>query len=301
MAFFNDDQLAHLDDSDLNDLATSERLSAQDRLIERFENRFGEKKNWFLKNKPNRQRAFHFSFLFNLISAMAGYYGGKVIMEVIPIPYLPWIMAAIGLILMERYKRIFSDKMWDYFWKYRKLEWGAFTANVTLFTISLAISAFGMFFLIDDNSTEAKLMGSADDPEAQIIIAEIQDKREMIKAKRADKSNYNSQGQFFWPLQQQEAVIEQEIATKEEILREKHGVYAVKNEDLLKKWALRTGFRSYTSVIITILSEILFELCMCFVSYYDWRVYAAMKRKRDRQRSHTHNGSYPEKKSPAFT
>lgn len=299
MGFFNDDQLANLDDDDLRDLATSEKMSFQDRLMERFEDRFGEKKNWFLKNKPNRQTAYLFSFLFNFISALAGYYGGKVIMEVIPIPYLPWIGAAVGLILMERYKRVFSDKMWDYFWKYRKLDWSAFSANAILFTVSLGISAFGMFFLINDNSAEAKLMGSADDPEAQAIIAEVQDKRDMIEAKRADKSNYNSKGEFYWPLQQAEATLEKEIAKKEEILREKHGVYAVQNKDLLAKWSLRTGFRSYTSVIITVLSEILFELCMCFVSYYDWRVYAAMKRKRDRQNGQQ-NGSYQQKKSPVF-
>ena len=102
-------------------------------------------------------------------------------------------------------------------------------------------------------------------------------------AMREDPSNFNSQGQFYHihvPKENQLTEERKEIAT---ILKQEHGIVVVKNKGLLKDWKLKTGFRSYFGVIITLLSEFVFEICMAFCSYYDFRLYRALRASRKRQ------------------
>ena len=291
MKSFNRNQLEGLDDQAYEEMRAIEEENAIAKSEERFEGRFRTDRPWVFRNAANRKWAGYLSYVFNFISVLAAFYGGKVLMEVINIPYLPWITAAAALILMEKLKRHFSDSFWDYFWAHHnRINWGAAVANFSLLLISVAISVGGMYFMVMDNSGETKLMGESGDPEA---IA-MQDRLKVIDQElidlRADKSNYNSEGQFYHIHVPKENALKEERATIAKTLSEKHGIYNIQNQDILSISKLRRGFKAYTSVIITLLAEIFFELCMAFCSYFDWRHYLARKALRKRKTSSTPSG-----------
>ncbi len=280
MSFFNLKQFDNLDPYLEQELADAERLANKRDLEGELERRFGRasgQQPWLIRNAKSRRGAFFFSFVCNVISAAAGWYGGLIVMEIIPIPYMNYVGALCGLFLMEKYKRKFSDSFWDTYWATQKLRWDLIAKNFSLLMVSLFLSVYGMYFAVHDFSPEARQLGLGDNPE----VAAMQDRVRIIDstllALRADESNYNSQGQFYHIHVPKENQLTAERAELAGILKKEHGVVVVKNNDLLAEWKLRTGFRSYFGIIITLLSEFIFEICMGFCSYYDYRMLRALK------------------------
>jgi|GEM_PF-5625669 len=288
MKNFSLDQFEGLDPQLEQELHEAEKLANKSDLAGMLSERFGSasgKRPWLIRKAPARKRAYLFSFICNIVSAAAGWYGALIVMEIIPIPYLNYIAAIGCLILMEKYKRIFSDEFWDTYWSTKVIRWDLAGKNFTLLLVSIGLSVGGMFFAVTDFSPEAKYLGLNDDPEAVAIKDRIDKLGIDIAALREDKANYNSKGEFYHIHAKKENLWAEEKATLTKELKEVHGVQIIHNEDIRHDWKLRTGFRSYIGVIITLLSEIIFELCMCFCSRFDFRLYRALQAKKGREKS----------------
>lgn len=287
MGFFDLQQLDNLDPYLEQELAEAEALANKKDLAGELQRRFGNasgKQPWLVRNARSRRGAYFFSFCCNVISAAAGWYGALIVMEIIPIPYLNYLGAILGLFLMEKYKRKFSDSFWDTYWATKRFRWDLIAKNFSLLLVSLFLSVYGMYFAVHDFSPEAKQLGLGDNPE----VAALQDRVRVIDSSlvaiRADQSNYNSQGQFYHIHAKKENTLSEERNEIASILKTEHGVVVVKNKDLLKDWKLRTGFRSYFGIIITLLSEFIFEICMAFCSYFDYRMHRAFEATRRRSK-----------------
>lgn len=298
MSFFDLKQLQGFDASLEQELFEAEKENAVDKLASRFQSRFGAKVPWLIRKQGARRSAYAFSFGCNFISALAGFYGGSVLMEIFPLPYLNYIGAALGLFLMERFKRQFSDELWDQYWATKTIKWDAAVKNFGLFGISIFLSVFGMYFAAKDLSPEAQIMGATGDPEAVAMQQRVGKLDKELKGLRADKSNYNEQGQFYHIHVPKENAMKNERANLTQALAEKHGIYKIENESILSEWKIRTGFRAYFGVIITLLAEIAFEICMGFCSYYDFRLFRAMRLASQKKGMGRVNGT--PKKSPTL-
>lgn len=288
MSFFDLKQFNNLDPYLEQELADAEAMSNKKDLESELSNRFGAasgKQPWLIRNAKSRKSAYLFSFVCNIISVLAGWYGALIIMEIIPIPYLNYVGAILALLLMEKYKRKFSDEFWDAFFATKNLRWDLVVKNFSLLLVSIFLSVYGMYFAVHDYSPEAKQLGLGDNPEVAAMQDRVRDIDATLLALRADKSNYNSKGEFYHIHVPKETALNEERKEIASILKDEHGVIVVKNTELLNDWKLRTGFRSYFGVIITLLSEIVFEICMAFCSKYDFRLYRALaaSRKRDKE------------------
>lgn len=295
MSFFDLKQFKNLDPYLEQELADAEQMANKRDLGDELEKRFGiasGKQPWLIRNAKSRKGALLFSFFCNIVSAMAGWYGGVIVMEIIPLPYAPYIGAALGLFLMERYKRKFSDGLWDTFWATKKIRWDLALKNFGLLLVSLFLSVYGMYFAVNDFSPEAKQLGLGDDPEVAVMQDRVRSIDSTLLAMRADKSNYNSQGQFYHIHVPKENKLTEERTEIAGILKTEHGVIVTKNKDLLSSWKIRKGFRSYFGIIITLLSEFIFEICMGFCSYYDFRLHRALKASRKRDQALNGKKSY---------
>lgn len=302
-------------DPDLDQRLSSEEQKSQEEVLQqRFEGRFSSTKSWLHRNAQNRQTSHVLSYIANIVSAAAGFYGCKVLLESLALPYLFWLpyaLAILILISMEKYKRKYSDIFWDYFWaKNKSFNWTAGSINFGLFALSIVLSVAGMYFFNMDHSGQAGLVGQSSDPEALAMQDELAQAKGEYQALIDDPSNYNHEGKFYYKLIPAKNALQERINTITATLRDKHGVYNVRNQDILLEFNLRRHFKAYSGMIITLLAEIVFELCMCFASYYDFRFYRAMKRSGtggsgERPGGYKYNGSYSpteeEKKSPILT
>ena len=276
MKFFDLNQLDH---QAYEQMKSAEQAAKRDKLRKRFTNRFNNKQPFLIRNQQNRQWSAYLSYFFNLVSLIGLWYAAKVILEVIPIPYLNYIIAAALLVGFEVIKRKYSDAFWDHWFATSKLHPVYFTLNfIILFGISLGGSVYGVYFVATDHSPEARFMGQSDDPEAVALQDRVNQLDTEIKANRADQSNYNSAGEFYYNLQITERNLSAEKQALTETLREKHGIYTLQNQDILTQWQMRRDFRAWSVVILTILFELLFELCMRFNSKYDYVLYQALVR-----------------------
>lgn len=287
MSFFSLNQFKNLDPYLEQELADAEVLANKKDLEGELRGRFNSatgKQPWLIRNAKSRKSAYLFSFTCNIVSVLAGWYGALIVMEIIPIPYLNYVGAIIGLYLMERYKRKFSDQFWDAFFATKNLRWDLVLKNFSLLLLSLFLSVYGMYFAVHDYSPEAKQLGLGDNPEVAAMQDRVRDIDATLLALRSDKSNYNSKGEFYHIHVPKETALTEERKEIAAILKDEHGVIVVKNTELLNDWKLRTGFRSYFGVIITFLSEFVFEICMAFCSYYDFRLYRALSASKKREK-----------------
>lgn len=276
MSFFDSTQ-NEIDPYEEEKIYQAEKLDKESNFTDRFERRFGKKVPWLIRKKGNRQGAYRFSFVCNVVSVLAGFYGASVIMEIFPIPYLNYLLAVFILVVMEIYKRKFSDEFWDQYFATKTFKMDAALKNFALFTISIGLSGFGMYFAVTDMSPEAKQLGLKDDPQAAALLERVEKLDEDLLAIRADKSNYDASGTFYHIHAKKENGW---IAERDRISKKLESEYDIiiqgKNSEIREEWKLRTSFRSYAGVIATLLAELIFELCMAFCSKYDYRYYRAM-------------------------
>ncbi len=252
---------------------------------EKLERRFGtaEKRPWLQAAEKYRVPALIASWVCNVASGLGVFYLLKMIFSIDALPYLGWVVGIGGLLAFEWCKREASDSMWDhYFSKGRKLSWWRVSLNGFLFCLSMAATLCGVFYLVTDTRTGAEKMDFSQKPEAAAIVQQIRAKEEQvatiatqIKDTRADRSNYNQQGTFFYKLLATEgqrekriALLEQEVAALNATLSNEYGVINVQNDEIMDEWKARRDVQVTASVIACFLLEILFETCMGFLSLF---------------------------------
>jgi hypothetical protein len=154
MQLFSNNQFDSEEDFSDDQLAQAEAEASRQLDEEKLMARFGQsaKKSWLARNHGNRQTARRLSYFFNIISALAGLYGARILFQMIPvpIPYLDWALAIGFLFVLEKYKRQFSDKFWDSYFAQKKIQWGYALCNFGLLGVSLFLSVFGVYFAAKD-------------------------------------------------------------------------------------------------------------------------------------------------------
>lgn len=286
MNFFNRNQF---DEEEAWRIEQEEQQANQearmDKMSKRFDMRFNQKKSFVAQYAETRYWVGILSWIPQIVSVVAAFKGARVLLEWVPIPYFDYIVGAAALVGLEIAKRHWSDKFWDRFFGTKRIHLGAFSVNFSLFVISLLFSAYGFYFLVADNSKEAKLMGTSGDPEAVAIQDQLKQSKADLAAMIDDKSNYNHEGKFFYKLIPAKVAKEKEIAELTTTLREKHGIYNIQNTQIIQEWGIRTGFQKHIGISITIVAELIFELMMAFCSFYDFRRWLIERRILERKKA----------------
>jgi len=262
--------------------------------LDKLSRRYGNVKKTFLE-KWSRYviPAKILSWVCNIASGLGLFYIVAMIFEDFPIPYGNIIIAGLSLAGFEWCKREASDKFWDYYWMNgRSISWTRAGTNFGLFGISLVATLFGMHYLITETTPGAAEMDYSQNVVALDLredIGEAEEKVAMIMAEkdalRAKKSNYNSKGEFYHvharteqKLTDQATAIEATIAAMRTELKDKHGMVDIKNTEIVAAWEGRRDVRVSAALFSCLALEILFEICMGFLSLFDWRRFQLMLR-----------------------
>jgi hypothetical protein len=280
MSFLDINQI---DENALHEMQQAEQEAKMERLSERFNKRFNKNQPFLVKHKETRAQSNWLSYFFNIISLIGLLYAVQELLTIIPIPYLNWVIAVFLLVGFEILKRRYSDKFWDHYWSTSNIHYVYGVINfLLLFGISIAGSAFGMYFVTTDNAPEAKAIGINDDPEAVSLQERLSSIDEELSY---HKGNKNEKGVVYWPSQKAIQSLSQERLAVSETLQTKFGVFEVKNTQILSEWKLRKDFRAYAAILLTILFEFLFEVCMRFNSKYDYQLWIATEKEKEKKKS----------------
>ena len=291
-----DEQLARIEE----EMNKKPPKQLEDKLKQRF-----TKRPWLVEMQGFRKLAYPISIAMQGVSMAFGFYGMKVLMEVmpIPIPYFDVIGAIIGLFTLEYFKRKFSDSFWDSFFAYRKrgqifqvtgqaitkVRWSSAVINVLIFSASMFITVGGAYFVSKDYSPEAKLKGTTSNPEAVALIDERADYKEQIAANKEsiakhEKNKVKADGKIVtsWPsqvaienLEAANLSLTASISVINATLKDQHGILNIQNKQILKDAEIRSQYSRATIITALSIFEIVFEALMAFMSYYDVRLYIA--------------------------
>ena len=227
--------------------------------------RFGAK-SFCERTKWLKDTAFTFSFLINLLSIIAAFYGAYWAISFMGVP--PAFAACLSitaLILLEVAKRRSSDEVWDEYWKDRKFHFGWVTLSLTLFVISVSISSFGIWQGTQDFSEAPQAITS--DSTINMLNGEIAKTSKGIEemsatrwkgtitqdAQMAIGTFAKTQNRALTALLSQQS----EIKNQNNNNKLKHELSALKAAGI--------------AVALYLLFELLFEACMSFCSHYDFR------------------------------
>ena len=264
----------NLSDEELSLKKQQEDQAAEASRYERLKRRFNDDQPWFVRNAHWRSKAEFFSYVANITSCLGLSYATIIMLDFIPIPYVNYILAIVLLFSFEYLKRKFSDLFWDIYHSTGAIDWKSGLTNfVVLFGLSLAGTGYGVWFYAQDN-----------DPGAAALREELAKVEESIKThennKKGDVIYWNSQE----ILQGKEGSVG--LYAERDLIKDKigkiEGEQIVTTEDTGYVYE-KANFRKYGSLLLAILLEIVFEICMSFMSKYDYHKFKlaelAMKQK----------------------
>ncbi|MGH1365844.1 MAG: hypothetical protein ACRBF0_19955 [Calditrichia bacterium] len=223
---------------------------------EKLKSRFNNNQPWFVRNAHWRNKAEFFSYVANIASCLGLSYATIIMLDFIPIPYVNYVLAVVILVSFEYLKRKFSDMFWDTYHSCGHVDIKSGLVNfVLLFGLSLAGTGYGVWFYAQDN-----------DPGAAALRAELAKVEESINT---HETNKNKKGEIYW--NSQETL--KELGKERQVIKSKiskiEGEEIITTEDSGYVYE-KASFRKYGSLLLAVLLEIVFEVCMSFMSKFDF-------------------------------
>lgn len=225
----------------------------------RYDKRFNKNQPWIVRNQSNYSLAKVFSYVCNLLSALGFSWAAIIMLEFLPIPYLNYVIGFIILVSFEYLKRMFSDRFWDVKHAENRIDWTSLVINfIVLFGLSLAGTAYGVFFFAKDN-----------DPGAAQLRAELERVENKIEG---HESNRNKDNEIYWKSQEK---LDPLYAERTEI---KNQIKAIEGEQIVSlednSYIMQKAkFRQWGALLLALILEIMFEICMSFMSKFDFLRY----------------------------
>ncbi len=268
-----------------NKLVEEENQDKKRRRFEQYQQRF-DKKNlcWYERNQSKKIIALVISYVANIASILGLGYTVVIIMQSFGVhnEYIAWALAVPFMALFEYIKRYFSDAFWDFYHSsidkakqtIDRISWPNFLINfILIFGLSLAGSVGGIYWFAKEKGPEAKYIGLSSDPNASALLTEVEEKKAAYDQFIKDPGNHNSKGEFYYKLLGQKNKMLDEIQEKEKLLNSQYGIIAIDNKEIKADWKTKTKFRIIAALLITIFFEIIFEVCMSFLSRFDYEEY----------------------------
>lgn len=237
-----------------------------------FENLHNKVKNksYFQKYKGFKATLVALSYLFNVASALSASYGVYWLTNRITgVAVIGWIVACIFLFFLEKVKRKSSSEFWQVYFFRKEFMIGWFALSVFCFGISLGTSAFGVKEGTETLSPDPELI--ANDSTAKWYIAEaekLESTNEDLRNNRDPKS-----GVTFYNLNPAIAANTQTAKEYRQRASELEKKLEGQNEKLTTDYIEEIALTAWTLVWFTVLMELLFEACLCYVWYYLHRSY----------------------------
>ena len=246
---------------------------SEDRFFEKLHNQV-KPQAFYAKYKGFRSVVLALSYLFNVASATsAGYAVYWFTNSITGIEVISWIVAGIFLIALEAIKRRSSSEFWKAYFFQGSITIGWLLLSIGCLGLSLASSAFGVKEGTEDMGPSASLIA---------IDSTAQAYRDQIARLEADNLKLEKQknhlGQIFWPAQMEKQQNKEMIADLNTRILDLDKKLEGQNDKLSVEHRRDLEITAWTLVWVTIFMELLFELCIGWIWYYNYRAYIERKK-----------------------
>lgn len=216
--------------------------------------------------KPIKTLAYSASFLFNLFSAMAALYGMTYITSfAFPNYTLALSISVLICIFLEVGKRYSSDAVWDKFHATKNISFSLLSLNFALLAISIGSSLIGIQQSIKDYAPPAKVV--VNDGELDKLNNELTNIKNDISTQKATTwggTITSDANRNITQLAKSQNSLLTAIATRTARLNSK-------NDNIESLHQMELSQVIFYALCLMFLIEVLFEICMSFCSYYDYR------------------------------
>ena len=263
---------------DLNLGSILDRIQENEEEIQYFdklERRFNQQKyTWADRNARLRLVSLVSSYVFNLVSAAGMLYMSKYIASWYSTNFIvQWSIGLIVMVAFEWAKRETSDRFWDDFFRSKKVHFGMLILNfVVIFGMSLGSAIMGYNQITKDYSPEYQAQKTTDR-----INDLIADKKVIQEADKSHMANKNSKGETYYKSLKLVEKNAPRIASIEDQINVERSKMDQLNEENQSTFDGSVTGGIYTILISIILFEFLFEICMRFMSYFDYRKHKELK------------------------
>lgn len=225
-------------------------------------------KSYYQKNKGLKQTLLVLSYLFNIVSALtASYLIYWLTKWLTDTDALAWVIAALFLFFLEKLKRLSSNEFFQVWFFKKKIAAGWLGFSLFIFAISVAGTYFGAEQGTKDLAPVAPIV--IQDSLLSSLYADKDTLEFQIKQARETRwrgTTTNSSQKTIVLLTDQKGKIQQRISEREQMKSSGNAII----EEVHKKEVALTAI---TLAWISVLMEVLFELCIGYIQYYYYRSY----------------------------
>lgn len=226
-------------------------------------------KPYFEQYKGFKATLLWLSYLFNVASALTASYAVYwLVHRLTGIALAGWLVALVFLFFLEKVKRKSSSEFWQVWFFRKQMAMGWLFLSLFCLAISLLSSGFGVKQGTETLSPTLETLKA--DSMATFYYSEVQ---RLEKVNEALRSNKNSQGMTFYKLYESINANTLTIADYRKRAQALEEKLDGKNEQLSESYQAEIKMTAWTMVWITLLMELLFEACLCYVWYYYYRSY----------------------------
>jgi len=226
-------------------------------------------KSYFEQYQGFKDTILTLSYLFNLASMLTASYAVFWLTKWLTgFVILGYIVAAIFLFFLEKLKRKSSNEFFQVYFFRKQIAAGWLALSLACLGISLVSSAFGTKTSTEELAPNPELITADSTAQAyQQTVAKLEQENQKLSTQT------NHEGTIYYKLQN---VIDKNtvmIADYNTRILELDKKMEGKNELLNVNYRKQVNVTSWTLVWITILLELLFELCIAYIWYYYYRSY----------------------------
>lgn len=231
-------------------------------------------KSYFEKYKGFKNTLLGLSYLFNAASIFSASYGVFWLTKWFTGTAIAgYVLAAVFLFFLEKLKRKSSNEFFQVWFFRRQTAIGWLCLSLACLGISLGSSSFGTKTGTEELAPDPELI--ATDSTAAAYRAKIAE----LELKNQQFSNQtNHEGTIYYKLQNAIRDNTSMIAEYNTRVLELDKKLEGKNEQLTATYQESVQMTKHTLITITILFEILFEACICYIWYYFHRSYVERTR-----------------------
>lgn len=233
--------------------------------FEKLHSRFSGGKSFAEENQKWRTVAVVTSYLINALSIAGAFYGAVWLFGWFGAgKEVSYVLAAALLLMVEIGRRWAADFVWDKWFHLGKVAAAFLALNIALFVVSATSSGFGIYRGIVDNSQPAPTLSDSTlikmEGEAAAIRGDIETAKDTkwkgtvtVDAQKAIKSSSKS------------------LATLTDAITDRRAKLSSKQETAETEHTADVRTVGLIAVAIYLFLELIFQICVRFVSLYDYR------------------------------
>lgn len=240
-------------------------VSEQNR-FESLHSRFAER-DFITENRFWKFAATVASWLINCISVVGGFFGAYSLFSFFGAgEQISTALAVVLLVLLELARRKAADSIWDKWFKLRKVAAGFVVLNVAILFVSGMAGGWGIYKGVTIHAPQAPTLSDS-------VLVKMESELAALRADSETAKKTKWKGTVTVDAQRMLKNNSRAIANLTEKINDRRERLTGKQDATDNSHKGEIERAALIAVFVFFFLELLFQCCMAFVSYYDWREY----------------------------